>query len=65
MRRDIKEISNFVLSCLVLYLKKIILSKICISHCLVLLNSGYFGLFFSIVCIYITVMSEERDVAPW
>ena len=29
---------SVVLSCLVLYLKKIILSKICILYCLVLLN---------------------------
>ena len=33
--------------CLVLYLKKIIVSKICILHCLVLLNSV---LFFNLVC---------------
>ena len=40
---------SVALICLVLYLKKIILYKMCILYCLVVLNSGFLNL----VCFYL------------
>ena len=52
--------------CLVLYLRKIVLSKICISYCLVSLNSVFF---FNLVCfdviIYAFGISEGDCIAQF